>query len=265
MRTAHTLAAQVVPMAQTSFKDHFSAVAANYAQYRPRYPRELFDFLRTLAPSAARVWDCACGSGQATLELAERFAAVIATDASAEQIAEAPPHPRVTWRVAPAEASGLPDHTVDLVTVAQALHWFDLSRFYAEVRRMLVANGVIAVWSYGITQARDEAIDREARRFYYEIVGPYWPPERRLVEEGYRTIPFPFAEVPAPAFAMRTQWSLPQLLGYFRSWSATARYLAARGHDPVEELEQKLLPLWGDPAREREIVWPLVVRLGRVG
>ena len=252
-------------MAPTSFKDHFSVVAANYAQYRPRYPRELFDCLASIVPPAARVWDCACGSGQATLELAERFAAVVATDASAEQIAEAPPHPRVTWRVAPAEASGLPNHAVDLVTVAQALHWLDLSRFYAEVRRVLGADGVLAVWSYGISRAGEEALDREIGHFYHDVVGPYWPPERRLVEEGYRTIPFPFAEVSAPAFAMRTLWSLPQLLGYFRSWSAAARYLAARGHDPVEALEQKLQAPWGDPAREREIVWPLVVRLGRAG
>lgn len=252
-------------MALTSFKDHFSVVAANYAQYRPRYPRELFDYLRSIVPGAMRVWDCACGSGQATLELAERFAAVVATDASAGQIAEAPPHPRVSWRVAPAEAAGLPDHSVDLLTVAQALHWFDLDRFYAEARRVLAADGVIAVWSYGFHQLGDEAIDREAGHFYHHVVGPYWPPERRLVEEGYRTIPFPFAEVPAPAFVMRTQWALPQLLGYFRSWSATARYLAARGHDPVEALEQKLRPLWGDPAYVREITWPLVLRIGRAG
>jgi ubiquinone/menaquinone biosynthesis C-methylase UbiE len=252
-------------MALTSFKDHFSVVAANYAQYRPRYPRELFDYLRSIVPRAARVWDCACGSGQATLELAERFEAVVATDASAGQIAEAPPHPRVSWRVAPAEASGLPDHSVDLVTVAQALHWFDLDRFHAEARRVLAVDGTIAIWSYGAHQLGIEAIDELAGDFYHHVVGPYWPPERRLVEEGYRTIPFPFAEVPAPAFAMRTQWSLPQLLGYFRSWSATARYLAARGHDPVEALEQKLQPAWGDPACVREITWPLVLRIGRAG
>ena len=250
-------------MEPTSFKDHFSVVAANYAQYRPRYPRELFDFLRRIVPSAARVWDCACGSGQAALGLAERFAAVVATDASAGQIAAATPHPRVTYRVAPAEASGLPDHSVDLVTVAQALHWFDLGRFYAEVRRVLADGGILAVWSYGHLQSGDAAIDREIGHFYHDVVGPYWPPERQLVEEGYRTIPFPFAEVPAPAFAMRVQWPLPQLLGYFRSWSATARYLAARGHDPVEALEPKLQAPWGDPATVREIIWPLAVRLGR--
>lgn len=251
-------------MALTSFKDHFSVVAGNYAHYRPRYPRELFDYLRSIVPRATRAWDCACGSGQATLELAERFEAVVATDASAGQIAEAPPRPRVTWRVAPAEASGLPNCSVDLVTVAQALHWFDLDRFYAEVRRVLAVDGIIAVWSYGFHQLGDEAIDREARQFYHHIVGPYWPPERRLVEEGYRTIPFPFAEVPAPAFAMRAQWSLPQLLGYFRSWSATARYLAARGHDPVEELERNLQPPWGSSETVRGITWPLVLRVGRV-
>ena len=166
----------------TPFQDHFYAVAANYAQYRPRYPRELFDYLRGMAPRASRVWDCACGSGQATLELAERFAAVTATDASAEQIAEAPPHPRVTYRVAPAEASGLPDHSADLVTVAQAVHWFDLDRFYAEVRRVLAAGGIIAVWSYGAHQLGDEAIDQLAGDFYHHVVGPYWPPERRFVE-----------------------------------------------------------------------------------
>jgi ubiquinone/menaquinone biosynthesis C-methylase UbiE len=250
---------------KTPFKDHFSAVAANYAQYRPRYPRELFDYLRAIAPRTDRAWDCACGSGQATLELAERFAVVTATDASAGQIAEAPPHPRITYRVAPAEASGLPDQSADLVTVAQAVHWFDLDRFYAEARRVLAADGIIAVWSYGAHQLGIKAIDRLAGDFYHNVVGPYWPPERKHVEEGYRTIPFPFAEVPAPAFAMRTHWSLPQLLGYFRSWSATTRYLAACGQDPVEALEQKLRPPWGDPATVREITWPLAVRVGRTG
>ncbi|OHE81407.1 MAG: SAM-dependent methyltransferase [Verrucomicrobia bacterium RIFCSPLOWO2_12_FULL_64_8] len=251
-------------MSVPPFQDHFSGVAGNYAQFRPRYPAQLFDFLRSAAPRAGRVWDCACGSGQATRDLAERFAAVTATDASVGQIAAATPHPRVTYRVAPAETSGLPDHSFDLVTVAQALHWFDLDRFYAEVRRVLAPDGVLAAWSYGFHQLGDEAIDRAARDFYENVVGPYWPPERKLIEQGYRTIPFPFAELAAPRFTMRTSWALPQMLGYLRSWSATARYSAARGHDPIVEFEQKLLPRWGGPAIEREINWPLALRLGRV-
>jgi SAM-dependent methyltransferase len=249
-------------MSQT-FSDHFSRVAARYADFRPHYPAALFDYLVTLAPRTALVWDCAAGNGQATVDLAARFDHVVATDASADQIAAATPRPNVEYRVALAEQSGLPPESVGLVTVAQALHWFKFDQFHAEVNRALKPGGVLAVWAYGINEVEGDAVNRLVRDYYDDIVGPYWPPERTLVEEGYRTIPFPFAEIRAPEFCMEAHWTLEQLLGYFSTWSATNRYLKAKGTNPLEPLAAALKPVWGDASAPRRVVWPLAVRVGR--
>lgn len=246
------------------FKDHFSQIAASYAAFRPRYPAALFDHLAALASERRCAWDCACGSGQATLELAERFERVVATDASAAQIAAAPPHPRVQYRVAPAEASGIGPGSVDLVAVAQALHWLDLERFYAEVRRVAARTGIIAVWSYGTCHIADAAVAAIFARFYGDTLGECWPPERRLVEAGYRTLPFPFAPLPSPELVLEAHWTLEQLLGMLGSWSATRRYLERYGTDPLVAVRQELLAVWGDPATTRRITWPLAIRVGRV-
>lgn len=245
-----------------TFKDHFAPVAASYADFRPRYPRELFAWLATLVPRRELAWDCAAGSGQASADLAEHFARVVATDASRAQIGAAAPHPRIDYRVAPAEASGLADGSVDLVTVAQALHWFDLAGFYAEVRRVLRPGGVLAVWTYGVLTIEGAEADRLVQQFYHDTVGPYWPPERAHVENGYRSLAFPFTELAAPSFAMEVRWALPQLLGYFRSWSATGRFAAARGCDPVTTLAAQLGPFWGE-GELRRVTWPLALRVGR--
>jgi len=250
-------------MTQPTFADHFSSVAANYADFRPNYPPALFSWLATLTSGHQLAWDCAAGSGQASLDLTRHFDRVVATDASAPQIAVAQPHPQVEYRVAPAEASGLADASVDLITVAQALHWFDLDRFYTEAKRVLKPAGVIAVWTYGVLLVDDPQINERVQVFYRDTVGPYWPPERRHVETGYRELPFPFPEIAAPSVNMETPWNLPQLLGYLRSWSATGRYVAARGSDPVAALAQELEPLWGDPGRSRAMSWPLSLRVGR--
>lgn len=247
-----------------SFHDHFSGVANRYADFRPQYPTELLDFLATLVPREATVWDCACGNGQASVGLAERFARVVATDASEQQIASATAHPRIEYRVAPAEESGLSDRSVGLVTVAQAAHWFDFERFYAEVKRVLAPGGIIAVWAYGICVVEGEEVDRISRGFYAETVGPYWPPERALVEAGYRTIPFPFAEITPPEFRMEVKWTLEQLLGYFSTWSATNRYIKATGQNPLEPLAAQMKRVWGDVETLRSVVWPLAVRIGRM-
>jgi SAM-dependent methyltransferase len=246
-----------------SFADHFSSIAPEYATYRPRYPAALFAYLAGLAPRRELAWDCAAGSGQATLDLAPYFRRVIATDASAAQLAAAPAHAQVEYRVAPAEASGLDAASIDLVIVAQALHWLDLDRFYTEVRRVLAPGGVLAVWCYAILRIEPAAIDDAIRRFYSNVVGPYWPPARRLVENGYRMLAFPFDELPAPAFEMVADWTLPQLLGYLGTWSATIRYREAQGHDPVEPLTAELAAQWGRSQRSRRITWPLLLRVGR--
>lgn len=215
-----------------------------------------------MAPARRRAWDCAAGNGQATVGLAGYFTEVLATDASGEQLAQAPALPGVAYRTALAEASGLPDRSVDLVTVAQALHWLELPAFYAEVRRVLVPGGVLAVWCYGVQRLDDGVLDRLLRHFYEDIVGPYWPPERRLVETGYRTVPFPFQELPAPAFDMVLDWTLPEQLAYCRTWSATSRFAAERGSDPVESLAVELARHWGQDATRR-VRWPLSLRMGR--
>ena len=188
-----------------------------------------------------------------------------ATDASAEQLGQAPAHPRVTYRVAQAEASGLPAASMDLVTVAQALHWFDIDAFFGEARRALVPGGIVAVWCYGLQRVGDEELDRLLEHFYHETVGAYWAPERRLVETGYRTIPFRFDELAPPAFEMEHQWTLSELLAYLRTWSATVRFAASEGFDPVEPLAARLRPLWcgGAPGLRRRVRWPLSLRLGR--
>lgn len=246
-----------------SFQDHFAAVANAYADFRPTYPATLFDWLAHQVPGRTRAWDCACGSGQASVDLAERFERVWATDASAAQLRDARQHPRVEYRVAPAEACGLPDASVELITVAQALHWFDRPRFYAEARRVLMPGGVLAVWTYGVQRLDDPAVDALVQHFYRDIVGPYWPPERTWVESGYQGLEFPFAEELAPAFIMTADWPLARLLGYFASWSATGRYRQTTGEDPVAALAERLEPIWGDPARPRCVTWPLAIRVGR--
>ncbi len=244
------------------FKDHFSKLAAQYAAFRPRYPQTLFEYLAGLCSQRQMVWDCACGSGQASVDLAAFFERVVATDASAKQVEAATPHPRIEYRVAPAEQSGLPAESVDLITVAQALHWFDLDRFYAEARRVLRPDGLLAVWTYGVQSVEGDAMEREVAAFR-AAVEPYWPPERRLVESGYRTIPFPFMEITPPQLSLQEAWPLPHLMGYLRSWSSTGRFVAEHGLDPVAELESKLEPLWGPPEQPRLVTWPLALRVGR--
>jgi ubiquinone/menaquinone biosynthesis C-methylase UbiE len=246
----------------SGFSDHFSTVASRYAEFRPHYPQALFDYLASLVPADSTVWDCACGAGQASVDLAGRFKHVIATDGSKEQVASAPRHPRIEYRVAVAEESGLPARSIGLVTVAQALHWFDFDRFYQEVNRVLVPGGVIAVWSYGVHETEGSEVHQIVQDYYSNVVGPFWPPERRLVEEGYRTIPFPFDEMAAPRFHMETQWSLAELLGYLSTWSATNRYAKQTGKNPIEPLAMELAKHWQNGANRR-IVWPLTVRIGK--
>lgn len=244
--------------------DHFSAVAAQYAQFRPDYPAALFDWLAEAAPGHTLAWDVGAGSGQASVALARHFAQVLATDVSAAQVAQAQPHERVRYRVAPAEHSGLPAASADVVTIAQALHWFDLEAFYAEVRRVLRPGGLIAAWTYGVMSVAGEAVDVPLRHFYHHTVGPYWPAERRHVEGGYADLPFPFAAVAAPPMTITRDWTLDALLGYCRSWSATARCRQATGQDPVLALAAELAPVWGEPYQRRAVCWPLALRVGRV-
>lgn len=246
-----------------TFKDHFSSLAASYATFRPEYPPALFEWLAALAPGRERVWDCGTGSGQAAQGLAPLFAEVVATDASAAQIAAAEGAANVRFRVAPAEQSGLEDASVDLLVVAQAAHWFDLPAFYAEARRVLRPGGVLALITYSGHRV-DPVIDGPSLHFYREVVGSYWPPERKWVENGYRDLPFPFPELEVPAFELTASWDLPHFLGYQATWSATRRYTEATGQDPLPALEAALAPLWGAPETRRTVRWPLALKVARL-
>lgn len=247
-----------------AFKDHFSTAAAGYAAHRPRYPQALADFLADAAPARDLALDAGCGSGQLSLTLAERFARVVATDASAAQIGGASPHPGIAYRLAPAERSGLPGASVDLITAAQAAHWFDLDAFYAETRRVARPRAVVALISYGVPRIEDATADAVLGQFHHGTLAPYWPAERRHVEDGYRALPFPFAALEAPRLVIAVAWRLAELIGYVETWSAVRAAERAVGRAPVEAFRAALAGVWGDPEAAKPVRWPLALRVGRV-
>ena len=242
-----------------SFPDHFSSIAARYATYRPRYPPALVDALadRTQPGTA---WDVGCGSGQLSVALAERFERVIATDPAQAQLAAAVTDPRVEYRCSPAEASGLPDASVDLAVAAQAAHWFDWPRFVVEVGRVTRSGGLIALISYGNLDL-DGDIGFELAR-YRDVVAGYWPPERVHVDNGYRDLVLPWPAVEAPAIDMTATWTRDELLGYLQTWSATVKLVEREGRAPVIELCERVAAAWPD-GETRTIRWPLTIRLVR--
>lgn len=260
-RLIRMLDALMTPAPTSAFKDHFSALAEDYAHYRPHYPATLFAELAQVAPCHERAWDCATGNGQAAAGLSPFFAEVLATDASAAQIAAAEGPPNVVFSIAPAENSGFAPASLDLVVVAQAAHWFDLPAFYAEVERVLRPGGILALVTYSGVRTTDEDINRVLREFHQVTMAPYWPPERAHVENDYRDLPFPWPDIPFPPQTMTAEWTLDQLMGYLGTWSATARYRQERGEDPLPALRACLEPLWGE--LPRALAWPLPLRIGR--
>jgi len=246
-----------------TFKDYFSKLAPKYTQYRPHYPRDLFTYLAKLPTGRQLAWDCATGSGQAAVGLADYFDQIIATDASEKQIANAIEHSKIRYVVAPAEKTAIEPNSIDLVVVAQALHWFDLDRFYAEVRRVSKPGGVLAAWSYGLFR-QSSKIDSLVDHFYTEVIGPYWPGERKLVDDRYQSLPFPFEELEPPSFKMTAQWDLDHLIGYLDTWSAVQRFKEKNKTDPVLEFAEHLKQLWGPSAAEKHIHWPIHMRVGRI-
>jgi len=246
-----------------NFKDHFSTQAADYAKYRPHYPAELYDFLFSHAKGKHIAWDVATGNGQVALVLARQFDKVIATDASANQIEHSIAHPKVTYKVSTAENSGLPDSIADVITVGQALHWFDFEKFFTEVKRVAKKDCLFAAWGYRIHEISEE-IDVITKRFDEELVGPYWPKERMYVDEHYNNIRFPFELIKAPEFSLSWKWNMNELLGYLYTWSSTQRYINDKGLNPLDLIENDLLKAWGNPEEEKEIIWPLFFRAGYV-
>jgi SAM-dependent methyltransferase len=255
-----------------NFKDHFSNHAGLYAKARPHYPEALFDWIAAEAPTRGCVWDAGCGNGQASVALAQRFERVIATDPSAQQLANAVAYPRVEYRNEPRNFSakdggGYPtsiaDHSVDAITVAQALHWFDLPTFITEVRRVAKPGALFAAWCYANCSVTP-AVDAVIAHLYDDVLGAYWSPERTLVDEGYASLDIPFARVAAPAFEMRVDWTARQLLAYLTSWSAAQHYFKDTGHDAIAAIADELLAAWRAPEHVRPVRWTLAMRAGRV-
>lgn len=243
--------------------DHFSSQAASYKDFRPTYPAALFDWLAQTAQSTTLAWDCGCGNGQASTDLARRFAQVVATDLSQKQLDLAPAAANIAYRREAAEQSTLAPAAVDLTFIAQALHWFDHDAFYAEVRRVSAPGACVAAVTYNLLQVSPE-IDALIDRLYRETLNGYWPPGREHVENGYQNIPFPFKRRIAPALALHADWDLHQLLGYFESWSAVAAYRKKHGADPLAEYRAPLQAAWGDPAGSKRVLWPLTILAGDV-
>lgn len=242
--------------------DHFSGHAADYAKHRPSYPPELFAWLAGQCRHHDLAWDCGTGNGQAALAMAPHFTAIHATDLSPQQLDQAPPHPRVRYLATPAEASGLADSSCDLVTIAQALHWFCHDAFYAEVKRVLRPGGLIAAWTYRLLDAEPE-LNAAVALFHGKVVGPWWPAERKWVDVGYQGMPFPFTEIPVPTFAIHREWTLAELLSYLRTWSATQRCRQETGKDPTLAFARDLADIWLHPEQPKSISWPLAIRCGR--
>ncbi|HET9619889.1 MAG TPA: class I SAM-dependent methyltransferase [Kofleriaceae bacterium] len=243
-----------------AFADHFSAFAARYAEYRPRYPDALTDALADRCAGHQVAWDIGCGNGQLSVALARRFARVIATDPAQAQLDHAVADPRVEYRRAPAEASGLADASCDLAVAAQAAHWFDWPRFVPEVGRVVRPGGLVALVTYRNAAVDGPAGDRLAA--FYDVIEPYWPDGRRHVNNHYAELTLPWPEVAAPPLEMAARWTRDELLGYVSTWSSTARYVAAHGTAAVDELRRQLAETW--PADEpRRVHWGLTVKLAR--
>ncbi|MDQ3851473.1 MAG: class I SAM-dependent methyltransferase [Thermoproteota archaeon] len=259
----------------TKFKDLFSSYSKEYASSRPTYPRSLFGFLVGLVQYRNLAWDCATGNGQAAVFLSEYFEQVIASDASREQIENAQPKDNIRYEVFPAEKTALADNSVDLITIAQALHWFDLDDFYKEVKRVLRreedngsgsngSSGVIAAWAYGLHSISTE-IDNITHLLYEDILGSYWPKERKIVENKYQEIPFPFQEIDTPVFQIELDWTLSELVGYLYTWSSVQKFIGENNSDPIKQVYDDLVAAWGDKNtwHKRRVVWPIYIRVGR--
>lgn len=221
-------------------EDLFTPVAGDYSKYRPVYPEEFYDWMAGLCRERKLAWDCACGSGQATVGLSKRFERVLATDLSEAQLANAPKLENVECRVATAYESGIPDGKVDLITVGQALHWFDLPKFWSECQRVLKERGIVAAFGYGIAEFSNSEVQEAFLEFYRGTLGEFWSPRRKMVEEGYVGLDFPFEEVQMPNFEICNHWDAEQICGYCSSWSAAESYRQKTGENPIPELLERL-------------------------
>ena len=245
-------------------KDLFSKQASAYAKYRPSYPEALIDYVVSFAGGRATAWDCATGNGQAAVLLSPHFDTVEATDSSEKQLQQAIQGPNIHYSAGHAEQTAFADNSFDLITVAQAYHWFRFDAFEREVRRVAKPGAVIAVWGYHLPRCGDAAIDRLVDDFYVNTVGKYWDAERKYVDEYYRTVPFPYEALPAKAFSIRVDWNRDDLPGYLNSWSSVQHFIKANGYNPVEAVAGRLAVAWPDDVAMRPFEFPVFMRLGRI-
>ncbi len=246
-----------------NWKDNFSQQAAAYAQYRPQYPQTLYQLLQRIIKHHRLAWDCGTGNGQVATQLAIFFDKVIATDASTPQLAVAQSLPNLEYRLATAENSGLPSHSVDLITVAQAIHWFNIEAFYREVYRVARDEAIVAIWGYGLLTV-SPAIDEIIRELYTNTLGQYWDPARKHLDDAYQNIPFPFQIIPTPRFKMQLLWSLPELIGYLNTWSSVQKFITANNSNPVTLIEPTLQRMWDKHSILKPIAWDIYLKVGRV-
>ncbi|MBS1509306.1 MAG: class I SAM-dependent methyltransferase [Bacteroidetes bacterium] len=243
-------------------KDNFSKQANVYAQYRPQYPQELFDYILSFVKEKNTAWDCGTGNGQSTRILSQYFKKVLATDISQQQLDNAYRAGNIDYSLQRAEKTNFNDNSIDLVTVSQALHWFHFTDFYAEVKRVAKPGAIIAVWTYSLLHISD-AIDEIIRHYHNYTLGAYWDEERKYVDAGYKTVPFPFPEIAAPPFSIKLYWTLKDLEGYLHTWSALQKYLQQHQINPVTTVIKGIEEVWGG-GEKREIIFPLHLRLGTI-
>jgi len=241
-------------------KDNFSTHSAEYARYRPEYPQAFYNYLQSLVKHKQVAWDCGTGNGQVAYALANFFDCVYATDISASQLKHAKQHHQITYSCQAAEQTDFPDNFFDLIVVAQAIHWFNFNKFYAEAKRTLKDTGNIVIVGYGLITI-DESIDKILHNFYFNIIGPYWDKERKYIDDNYATIPFPFSELEAPKLHNQFDWTLDHLLGYLKTWSAVKHFIKARNYNPVEIIDEDLMQHWGS-AETKVVKFPILLRAG---
>ncbi len=243
-------------------KDNFSTQSDKYAKYRPTYPADLFAFINSNIQDKRNAWDCGTGNGQVAYELAKIFDKVFATDISQSQIDNALQADNISYSVQPAEKTGFDNGLFNLIVVAQAIHWFDFDKFYAEVRRTAKDNALLSIVGYGKLEI-SEQIDNVIADFYDNVIGKYWDKERKYIDNDYKTIPFPFDEIQTPNFAITQHWTLEHLIGYLNTWSAVKHFIKQNSYNPTDKLQKNIEQLWNNE-QTKQVRFPLLLRIGRI-
>jgi SAM-dependent methyltransferase len=246
-----------------SFLDLFSKQAEIYAKYRPQYPEALFTYLATLNETLDLVWDCGTGNGQAALSLANHYQQIIATDPSEEQLKHAFQHPKISYQKVTAEAFEFQPASFDLISIANAIHWFNFDVFYPKVKQLLKPNGVVAAWAYGLPIVNEE-IDEFTNMLHYKILDEFWVAPNRLVENEYRELPFPFQEITTPQFYSTKEFTLAEFVTYFHTWSAAQKYLNHYNENPIDKILPQLKAAWGNADERREVKWKIILKVGQL-